>query len=107
MPLPAIRQRIGRLEALFVVDRAAGYPPLTAEEIEAMVGRLAAGQDWTDVETARVARQCPFIKGELVSDHDRPTGPSDNQAVTGDRHGFGLMGMGSQMHADALRCAQK
>ena len=66
MPLPAIRQRIGRLEALFVVDRAAGYPPLTAEEIEAMVGRLAAGQEWTDMETARVARQCPFIKGELV-----------------------------------------
>ena len=66
MPLPAIRQRIGRLEAVFVVDQAAGFPPLTSEEIEGMVGRLAEGQEWTDVETARVVKQCPFIEGELL-----------------------------------------
>ena len=66
MPLPAIRQRVQRLEGVFVVDRLADFPPLTNEEIEALVERLASGQGWTREETARVARRCPYIEGELM-----------------------------------------
>jgi hypothetical protein len=54
MPLPAIRQRVSRLEAVFVVDRLADFPPLTTEEIEALVERMAGGEKWTREETARV-----------------------------------------------------
>jgi len=66
MPLPAIRQRVKRLEGVFVVDRAASYPPLTMQEIEELVEQGALGQDWTEIETARVARRCPYIEGELL-----------------------------------------
>ena len=66
MGLPAIRRRIGKLEIEFAPDRFAGYPPLTADEIEMLAGRMAAGQAWTNEETARVARQCPIIQGELI-----------------------------------------
>jgi len=66
MALPAIRQRVKRLEAVFVVDWLASFPPLSRDEIEALVERMAGGQEWTREETARVARQCPYIEGELI-----------------------------------------
>ena len=66
MGFPAIRQRVRRLESVFAPDRWAGYPPLTAEEIEALAGRMAAGQGWTNEEAARVAKQSPIIQGELL-----------------------------------------
>ena len=66
MALTAIQRRGGRLERVFVVDRLPGYPSLTADEIEALAGRMAEGQAWTAEETARVVKQCPMIQGELV-----------------------------------------
>jgi hypothetical protein len=66
MGLPTIRRRIGKLESVFAPDRWAGYPPLTPEEIEALAGRMAAGQGWTNEEAARVAKQSPIIQGELL-----------------------------------------
>jgi len=66
MALTAIQRRVGRLESAIVVDRLPGYPPVTADEIEALVGRMAEGQTWTEEETARVIRQCPIIQGGLV-----------------------------------------
>jgi len=66
MALPAIRQRVRRLEAVFVVDWLADFPPLSNEEIVALVDRMAGGEEWTREETARVARQCPYIEGELI-----------------------------------------
>jgi hypothetical protein len=66
MALTAIQRRVGRLESVFVVDRLPGYPPLTADDIEALAERMAEGQTWTEEETARVIRQCPIIQGELI-----------------------------------------
>ena len=66
MALTAIQRRVGKLKSLFVVDRLPDYPPLTADEIEALAGRMADGQTWTEAETARVIRQCPINQGELV-----------------------------------------
>lgn len=66
MALPDIRRRVGRLEGVFVVDRLADFPPLTTDEIEALVERMASGEKWTQEETARVARRCPYIEGELL-----------------------------------------
>ena len=66
MALPAMRQRIGRLESVFVVDRLAGFPPLTTKEIEALAVRMASGYNWTQQETARVAWRCPYTAGELI-----------------------------------------
>jgi hypothetical protein len=66
MGLPTIKRRIGNLESVFAPDRWAGYPPLTAEEIEALAERMEKGKNWTDEETGRVVRQCPIIQGELL-----------------------------------------
>ena len=66
MALTAIQRRVGRLESVFVVDRLPGYPPLTPDDIEALVRRMAGGQTWTEEETARVVKQCPMIQGELM-----------------------------------------
>ena len=66
MALTAIQRRVGRLESVFVVDRLPGYPPLTPDEIEALAGRMANGQIWTEEETAQVVKQCPIIQGELI-----------------------------------------
>lgn len=66
MALPAIRQRVRRLEGVFVVDRLADFPPLSNQEIEALIERMAGGEDWTREETARIARRCPYIEGELI-----------------------------------------
>ena len=66
MALLAMRRRIGKLETVFVVDRFAGRPPLTMDEIEALAGRAAGGESWTEEEEARLARQCPIIQGELL-----------------------------------------
>jgi hypothetical protein len=71
MGLPTIRRRIGKLEIEFAPDRFAGYPPLTAEEIETLAGRMVKGEKWTDEETGRVARQCPIIQGELLITAER------------------------------------
>lgn len=48
------------------MDRLADFPSLTTEEIEALVERMASGEKWTREETARVARLCPYIRGELL-----------------------------------------
>jgi hypothetical protein len=66
MGLPAIRRRVRNLESVFVIDRFAGYPPLTVDEIEALAGRMAAAQAWTEEETARIVKQCTIIQGELL-----------------------------------------
>jgi len=66
MALQAIQRRVGKLETVFVVDRFADYPPLSHEEIVALVEREAGGGEWTAEETARVAKQCPYIQGELI-----------------------------------------
>ena len=66
MGLPTIRRRVGKLESVFAPDRWAGYPPLTAEEIQALAGRMAKGEKWTDEETGRLAKQCTIIQGELL-----------------------------------------
>jgi hypothetical protein len=66
MGFPAIKRRVGKLESVFAPDRWAAYPPLTPEEIEALAGRMAAGQGWTNEEAARVAKQSPIIQGELL-----------------------------------------
>jgi hypothetical protein len=66
MGLPTIRRRVGRLESVFAPDRWAGYPPLTAEEIETLAGRMVQGENWSDEETGRILRQCPIIQGELL-----------------------------------------
>jgi hypothetical protein len=66
MALLAIRQRVRRLEGVFVVDRLADFQPLNHQEIEALVERIAGGEEWTREETARVARRCPYIEGELT-----------------------------------------
>ena len=66
MGLPTIRRRVRKLESVFIIDRFAGYPPLTASEIEALAGRMAAGQAWTEEETARIVKQCTIIQGELL-----------------------------------------
>jgi undecaprenyl-phosphate 4-deoxy-4-formamido-L-arabinose transferase len=41
-PPPAMRQRVRNPEEVFVVDQLAGFPPLTAEEIEVLAARLSA-----------------------------------------------------------------
>ena len=66
MSLAGIRRRVGKLQTVIVVDRLPGYPPLTADEIEALAKRMADGQTWTEEETARVIRQCPISQGELM-----------------------------------------
>lgn len=66
MALAATSKRVTRLEGIFVVDRLTNYPPLSNDEIEELVERLAGGRRWSDTETARVARQCPYIHGELL-----------------------------------------
>jgi len=71
MALPTIRRRLGKLENVFVVDRFAGYPPLTTQEIEALAKRMAEGQEWADVETGRIVKQCPIIQGRNA-DHGKP-----------------------------------
>ena len=71
MALPTIRRRLGKLENVFVVDRFAGYPPLTTQEIEALAKRMAEGQEWADVETGRIVKQCPIIQGELLISANR------------------------------------
>ena len=71
MALPTIRRRIGKLENVFVVDRFAGYPPLTVDEIEALAARMVEGEKWTDEETGRVVKQCPIIQGELLISANR------------------------------------
>ena len=43
--LPAIRQRISRLEGGFVVNRLAGFPPLSTKEIEELVSGFGHGGD--------------------------------------------------------------
>lgn len=65
MALAALQRRTARLEKLFVVDSVAHYPRLTTDEMKALANRIADGQKCTAVETARVARQCPFTyRGE-------------------------------------------
>ena len=59
---PTIKRRLGRLENVFVVDRLQGCPLLTADEIDALAGRLTDGQRRTDEEKARIIRQCPIIQ---------------------------------------------
>ena len=66
MGFPAIRRRVRNLESVFVIDRFAGYPPLTPEEIEALAGRMVEDKKWSEEEAGRVARQCPIIQGELL-----------------------------------------
>ena len=66
MAFLTMRRRLGKLETVFVVDRLAGFPPLTADEIVALAVRLAQGRKWTDEEEARVIRQCPIFQGELM-----------------------------------------
>jgi hypothetical protein len=66
MGLPTIRRRVGKLESVFAPDRWAGYPPLTAEEIQSLAGRMAKGEKWTDEERGRLVKQCPIIQGELL-----------------------------------------
>ncbi len=66
MAITAIRRRVGRLETVFVVDRLPGYPPLGADEIEELARRTAAGNAWTELEKARIVKQCPIIQGEFV-----------------------------------------
>jgi hypothetical protein len=66
MALPTIRRRVRNLESVFVIDRFAGYPPLTPKEIEALAGRMAAGHAWTEEETARIIKLCPIVQGELL-----------------------------------------
>jgi len=66
MPLPSLRRRIGKLEIELPTDCMAGYPPLSFEQIEALVAGLADGGRWTAEEEAQVARQCPVIQGELL-----------------------------------------
>jgi hypothetical protein len=66
MPLPAIRQRVKRLEGVFVVDRLADYPPLSHAEIVALAEKDAGGEKLTAIETARLIRQCPYVGGELI-----------------------------------------
>ncbi len=66
MALPAIQRRVGRLECVFVPDRLAGFPPLGRAEIEALVERTAGGQKWSEIDRARIARECPYTGGELI-----------------------------------------
>ena len=66
MALSKMWRRVGKLETVFVVDRFAGLPPLTPDEIEALAMRMAEGGKWTDEEEGRVARQCPILQGELM-----------------------------------------
>jgi hypothetical protein len=66
MPLLSIKRRVGRLEGVFVVDRLQHCPLLTADEIEALADKAAAGQRWSEHEEALVIRQCPIIQGELM-----------------------------------------
>jgi len=106
MPLPAIRRRIDRLEGVFVVDRVASYPPLTMQEIEELVEQGALGQDWTEIETARVARQCPYIRGELMI----TTGLRGEVIIKrypGLDTAEHLKVSSAQMHPDKPRCTQK
>ncbi len=48
------------------MDRLADYPPLSNKEVEALVERMAGGEEWTREETARVAKRCLYIEGELL-----------------------------------------
>lgn len=66
MALLAIQRRINRLEGVFAPDLVAGFPPLTNEEIEELVEQLAGGEKWTDLERARLAKECPYTEGELI-----------------------------------------
>jgi|HubBroStandDraft_3_1064219.scaffolds.fasta_scaffold1197187_2 hypothetical protein len=66
MGLPTIRRRVRNLESVFVIDRFAGYPPLTPEEIEALAVRMVEDKKWSEEETGRVVRQCPIIQKELL-----------------------------------------
>ena len=61
MALGSLQRRTARLERVFAVDSVAQYPPLTADEMQTLADRKANGDKWTDVETARVIRQCPYI----------------------------------------------
>jgi hypothetical protein len=65
MAITALRKRAARLEKVFFVDHLGSYPPLTDEEISALVERSAAGQGLTAVETMRMIRQCPYTQGGL------------------------------------------
>ena len=60
MALASLQRRTARLEKFFVVDSVAHHPPLTTDEMKALANRMADGQKCTAVETARMARQCPF-----------------------------------------------
>ena len=63
MALASLLRRTTRLEQVFVMDTMAGYPPLTSDEIAALAQRMADGDQWTDLEKARVIKQCPYIHG--------------------------------------------
>jgi hypothetical protein len=60
MALASLQRRTARLEKVFAVDTVAHYPPLTDAEMTALAERMANGEKCTAVETARVARRCPF-----------------------------------------------
>ena len=64
MALASLQRRTARLEKVFAVDAVAHYPPLTDAEMEALAERMANGEKCTAVETARIARQCPFTYGD-------------------------------------------
>lgn len=57
MALASLQRRTARLEKVFVVDHLAHYPPLTADEMEALAERMTSGDKWTNVEKARVIKQ--------------------------------------------------
>ena len=65
MALASLQRRTAILEKVFAGDAVAHYPPLTDAEMAALAERMANGEKCTAVETARVARQCPFTyRGE-------------------------------------------
>ena len=64
--MKVMERRLRRLESVIVVDPFGDYPPLTHEEIVELVDRDARGEPWSDLEKARLARQCPYQRGELM-----------------------------------------